>query len=112
MRTTQLLLLVVATFISTAAVAENSIQDSALATDSITETAAKRHRYLKGGETTTELDTADEERVAPSLSMLKDWLKLPKFQRTPKLTSAEKAAEAQKKADKMFRAWMNLRNNP
>ncbi|KAL4168307.1 hypothetical protein KRP22_011709 [Phytophthora ramorum] len=103
MRTTQLLLLVVATFIACCSAvtnAENSIQVNALTTDSITETATKGHRYLKGSKTTSDLATVDEERFTPSFGMLLGALKLPKFQGLAKLPLVKQLAVIQNKFGK------------
>ncbi|KAL4168153.1 hypothetical protein KRP22_011555 [Phytophthora ramorum] len=103
MRTTQLLLLVVATFIACCSAvtnAENSIQVNALATDSITETATKGHRYLKGSKTTSDVATVDEERYTPSFGMLLGALKLPNFQGLSKFPLFQKLAVIYKKFGK------------
>ncbi|KAL4168157.1 hypothetical protein KRP22_011559 [Phytophthora ramorum] len=103
MRTTQLLLLVVATFIACCSAvtdAENSIQDNALTTDSTTKITIKGHRYLKGSKTTSDLATVDEERFTPSFGMLLGALKLPKFQGLAKLPLVKQLAVIQNKFGK------------
>nr|AGZ84841.1 RXLR-class effector Avh60 [Phytophthora ramorum] len=103
MRTTQLLLLVVATFIACCSAvtdAENSIQDNALTTDSTTKITTKGHRYLKGSKTTSDLATVDEERYVPGFGMLLGSLKLPKFQGLAKLPLIKQLAAIKNKFGK------------
>nr|AGZ84840.1 RXLR-class effector Avh60 [Phytophthora ramorum] len=118
MRTTQLLLLVVATFIACCSAvtdAENSIQDNALTTDSITETATKSHRYLKGSETASDVATVDEERYVPGFGMLLGALKLPKFQGLAKLPLVKQLAAIKnkfgKKVGDVYLKWVKKRYN-
>nr|AGZ84855.1 RXLR-class effector Avh205-like protein [Phytophthora hibernalis] len=87
MRMTHLLLLVIATFITcfSVATAECSIQVNAVATDSIIKIATEGHRYLKGGKTTTDVATVNEERFTPQFGMLRGVFKLPNSQGLLKL---------------------------